>query len=298
MSYLEQSTRYVPYTDRRTIAGAITCRRRSAAARFTIATCGRWTRRSRCYAEWIPRMQAYFEARHPRGPADSEAVHRAAIRAKALDTLRGLLPAATQSNVGPLRQRAGVRVAAAADARPSAARGPRVRRRHAPRAAEGDSGVPDPGRSARPWRPLVRVPGVHARRGRRGRPRSCWPASPARRETRSRLCDFDPDGEIKVVAAALYAASALPDDQLLAIARRMTADERARVLRAYVGERGEPPPSARPRVRADLVSIRRPHRLRRIPRSAAAPPADPRMAAADHPARLQRAGRDRRGRRA
>src|SRR4029450_11866548 len=31
---------------------------------------------------------------------DSEAVHRAAIRAKALDTLRGMLPAATQSNVG------------------------------------------------------------------------------------------------------------------------------------------------------------------------------------------------------
>jgi thymidylate synthase ThyX len=27
-------------------------------------------------------------------------VHRAAIRAKALDTLRGMLPAATQSNVG------------------------------------------------------------------------------------------------------------------------------------------------------------------------------------------------------
>ena len=168
MSYLEQSTRYVPYTDRRhdrwryhvpaEIGGGALHDRyvRTMDAAFA------------CYAEWIPRMQAYFEARHPRGPADSEAVHRAAIRAKALDTLRGLLPAATQSNVGSLRQRAGVRVAAAADARPPAARGPRVRRRHAPRAAEGDSGVPDPGRSARPRRPLVRVPGVHARRGRRG----------------------------------------------------------------------------------------------------------------------------------
>ena len=30
----------------------------------------------------------------------------------------------------------------------------------------------------------------------------------------------------------------LPDDQLLAIARRMSADDRAAVLRAYVGERG------------------------------------------------------------
>ena len=33
------------------------------------------------------------------------------------------------------------------------------------------------------------------------------------------LTDFDPDGEAKIVAAALYAASDLPDDQLLAVAR-------------------------------------------------------------------------------
>ena len=43
-------------------------------------------------------------------------------------------------------------------------------------------------------------------------------ARPSRPEVT--LTDFDPDGETKVVAAALYAASALPDDQLMAIARR------------------------------------------------------------------------------
>ena len=48
----------------------------------------------------IPPMQDYFSRRYPKSPADSDAVHRAAIRAKALDTLRGMLPAATQSNVG------------------------------------------------------------------------------------------------------------------------------------------------------------------------------------------------------
>jgi hypothetical protein len=51
------------------------------------------------------------------------------------------------------------------------------------------------------------------------------------------LTDFDRDGELKVVAAALYAISSLPDDQLVAIARQMTADERATLLRAYVGDR-------------------------------------------------------------
>ncbi len=52
------------------------------------------------------------------------------------------------------------------------------------------------------------------------------------------LTDFDPEGEVKVVAAALYAASALPDDQLLAMARRMGTAERSQVLDAYVGARG------------------------------------------------------------
>ena len=53
-----------------------------------------------CYAKWIGPMQEHFAARYPKSPQDSDAVHRSAIRAKALDTLRGLLPAATQSNLG------------------------------------------------------------------------------------------------------------------------------------------------------------------------------------------------------
>jgi thymidylate synthase ThyX len=52
------------------------------------------------------------------------------------------------------------------------------------------------------------------------------------------LTGFDPDGELKVVAAALYPVSALPDDQLLEAARRLSADDRVALLRAYVGRRG------------------------------------------------------------
>ena len=52
------------------------------------------------YREWLPRLRAFYEAKYPREPAESETVYRLTIRAKALDTLRGLLPAATISNVG------------------------------------------------------------------------------------------------------------------------------------------------------------------------------------------------------
>jgi hypothetical protein len=51
------------------------------------------------------------------------------------------------------------------------------------------------------------------------------------------LTDFDPEGETKVVAAALYAVTDAPDDRLLEVARGMSVDDRLRVLRAYVGDR-------------------------------------------------------------
>jgi thymidylate synthase ThyX len=51
------------------------------------------------------------------------------------------------------------------------------------------------------------------------------------------LTDFDPEGETKVVAAAMYSATNLPDAELLRRARTMSADQRLAVLRAYVGQR-------------------------------------------------------------
>ena len=68
-------------------------------------------------------------------------------------------------------------------------------------------------------------------------------AAPARRASSREprpevtLTDFDPDGEVKVVAAALYAVSSLPDDQLLALARKLDEAGRRQVLAAYVGRR-------------------------------------------------------------
>ncbi|MGH9408227.1 MAG: FAD-dependent thymidylate synthase, partial [Vicinamibacterales bacterium] len=99
MAYLEQSTRYVPYTDK--LDGRW---RYHAPAELSGAVRDRYVKTMdaafETYAALIPSMQDYFARRFPRASQDSESVHRAATRAKALDTLRGLLPAATQSNVG------------------------------------------------------------------------------------------------------------------------------------------------------------------------------------------------------
>ena len=72
--------------------------RRLAAARDVRRA--RSTRAFETYARWIPAMEAHFRAKYPKAPEDSDGVYASVIRAKALDTLRGLLPAATTSNVG------------------------------------------------------------------------------------------------------------------------------------------------------------------------------------------------------
>ena len=76
------------------------------------------------------------------------------------------------------------------------------------------------------------------RRASRRRPRRVVDGARLGVERRkSTLTEFDPDGEIKVVASALYAVSALPDEQLMAIARRLSSRRARGAPRAYVGDR-------------------------------------------------------------
>ena len=141
MAYLEQSTRYVPYTDRP--AGRwkydVPSELEAGSLRNRYVTCLDVAFDS--YARWLEPMQAYYRTRYPKTPGDTDAVYRTAIRAKALDTLRGLLPAATRSNVGIYGSGTGVRSAAPQDAITPARRGARLRRPDACGAAHGDSRV-------------------------------------------------------------------------------------------------------------------------------------------------------------
>lgn len=235
MAYLEQSTRYVPYTDKLD---------------------GRWRyhvpeeldgplreryvttmdQAFETYAALIDPVQRYFAAKFPRGPQDSETVHRAATRAKALDTLRGLLPAATQSNVGIygtgqafeallLRMRAHplMEVRACADELLTELR--KVIPAFLTRVDQQERGER--------WRHYLAETRASVRTI-AGRLLDDI-AVPAREEVT--LTEFDPDGEIKVAAAALYGASSLPDDELLHIVKTMGLADRIALLKAYVGDR-------------------------------------------------------------
>jgi hypothetical protein len=51
------------------------------------------------------------------------------------------------------------------------------------------------------------------------------------------LVAFDPDGEVKVIAAMLYPYTGLAESKLLERVRAMSVDDRLAVARAYVGDR-------------------------------------------------------------
>jgi thymidylate synthase ThyX len=237
MAYLEQSTRYIPYTDRRGDRWRYLVPSELDGHPLRPQYVETLDAAFETYARWIDPMRAWFEARHPRAAGDSEAVYRSATRAKALDTLRGLLPAATRSNVGMygtgqsyeallLRMRAHP----LAEVRDTADAMLVELRRVIPAFL---TRVDQPERGDRWSRYLAdtreRTAAI-ARRIDASRPA----AAPVAEVT---LTDFDPEGEVKVVAAALYPSSSRPDAELLALARQMTAGERAAVLRACVGER-------------------------------------------------------------
>jgi hypothetical protein len=52
-----------------------------------------------------------------------------------------------------------------------------------------------------------------------------------------RLLEFDPDAEVRMVAAMLYPYSHLPEAQIEQRVRAMSAEDRLQVVRAYVGDR-------------------------------------------------------------
>src|SRR5436853_1471948 len=99
MAYLDQSMRYTPFDDQLGVRYLYHVPKElpePLRQRYVVTL----DRVFDTYRAWLPRLRDFFAARFPRAEGDSEPVYRMTIRAKTLDTLRGLLPAATTSNVG------------------------------------------------------------------------------------------------------------------------------------------------------------------------------------------------------
>src|ERR1700733_13144793 len=99
--YLEQSTRYIPYDSPMPGSDAARPRYRY----YRDAALGPQYERAMdelfaIYSQALPRVCAWAEGEFPRAAEEPSAAHARAIRAKALDLLRGLLPASSLSHMG------------------------------------------------------------------------------------------------------------------------------------------------------------------------------------------------------
>jgi len=233
-AYLEQSTRYI-YFDKPLGSGY----RYMVPSEISETFAGQRYRSVldslfETYRDLIPRLTRFYEDLHPRDPKDSETVWKASIRARVCDDLRGLLPAATLSNVG---------IFATAQAYENL-----LLRMRAHRLAEvrdyGDLLLTELRKVIPAFMKRIDLPdrGVQwseyfskIDRQMEGLAATLDVSLPSRPEVA--LIEWDPDAELKLAAAALYTYSDLPDDHLLALVREMSGEDRRRILSAYVGER-------------------------------------------------------------
>ena len=239
MSYLEQSTRYIAYDTR--LGGRYRYYRdpQLLASPFGARYVGDMDEMFDIYSGLLPILNDHYRGIVPKDPDDSDFIYRQAIRAKAFDALRGLLPAASLSNVGIygtgqgyeqllMRMRsldlpealgyADMMLAELRKVVPSFLR--RV-------------DLPDRGQAWTDYLGTNRR--AMAELGQRllagdGE-------SQAQGDSKVTLVDFDPDGEIKTIVAMLYPSSHLPETELEARVAAMSIEDRISVLRTYVGDR-------------------------------------------------------------
>jgi thymidylate synthase ThyX len=237
MAYLEQSTRYIAY-DARLSNGRYRYFRDPAVLDSPLGAryVGDMDRLFDTYAELLPVMQQWFTKRYPKEASDSDFVYRQSIRAKAYDALRGLLPAASLSNVGVYGTGQGyealllrMRAHPLPEARAYAGLMLSELRKVIPSFLKRVD-LPDRGGAWSAYLENNRAAMENLAAQLLG------DETPAERPSVT-LLDFDPEAENKLVAAALYPFTNLPEDQLAARVATMSEGEKTSVLEAYAGDR-------------------------------------------------------------
>ena len=238
MSYLEQSTRYLGY-DKRLGNGLYRFYRDDDVLNSKMGAryIGEMDRMFDTYAELLPELTDFIAKKFPKTAEDTDFVYRQAIRAKALDAVRGLLPASSLSNLGiyasgqayealllrmrahPLpevRDYAELMVTELRKVIPSFLR----------RLDVVDRGVA--------WSNYLR----DTKSATAALVRSMIEdETPDPRESVT-LTSFDPDGEQRVLEAIVFASSTVSEAHAATVVAGLSEDQRAALLATYVGERG------------------------------------------------------------
>lgn len=238
MSYLEQSTRYIAFDER--LGGRYRYHRQPDILASPLGTryVGEMDRLFDTYAELVSLVQEWCREHYPKQADDSDFVHRQSTRAKALDAVRGVLPAASLSNVGIYGTGQGYE---ALLLRMRAHPLPEARAYAELMLTELRKVIPSfltrvdlPERGGR-WSQYLRS--THEATAEVAAKLFAGPAPAPEPEPEVTLVDFDPEGEDKLLAAMLYPFVDVPEERVLERVGELGAEERHAVVAAYVGER-------------------------------------------------------------
>ena len=236
MSYLEQSTRYIAYDER--LGGRYRYYRDPdlLAGKFGTRYVGDMDRMFDSYSSLAEAVTQHVRTTVPKVAGDSDFVYRQATRAKALDAVRGLLPASSLSNVGIYGSGQAFEALLL-----------RMRAHPLPEARVYADMMLTELRKVIPS--FLRRVDVAERGGQWSKYLSTNASNMsslvddlfgdaiASDVDEVTLVDFDPDGENKIVAAACYAYSHLSESQIMARVDKMSTEEKTGILRQYVGHR-------------------------------------------------------------
>ncbi|HXW78796.1 MAG TPA: FAD-dependent thymidylate synthase [Acidimicrobiales bacterium] len=243
MSYMEKSTRYVAY-DTRLPSGRYRYYRSPEilASPLGARYVGDMDRMFDAYAKLLPVLYEWFAFRHPNEGATSDFAHRQALKAKAFDTVRGLLPSAATSNLGIygsgqgyeallLRMRAHPLPEARSYAELMLTELRKVIPSWVRRVDVADRGAAWSAYMQQNDAAMVELASsVLEARGEQG----CHSAVTG---PDVRLVDWDPDAEVKLATAMLYPYTHLAEEELVQQVRKMTAPQRLEVMQRYSGDR-------------------------------------------------------------
>lgn len=237
MSYLEQSTRYLAYNNRR--HGRYRYYRppeilsSPTGARYV----GAMDKIFDAYGEMVPAMQSHLANQlRTEGSVDDLATKRA-TRAKAFDTSRGLLPAASVSNVGIFGSGQGYE---ALLLRMHASPLPEARQYSKLMLTELRKVIPsflrrvDQPDRGQAWSNYLRT----NRKSMEDFAEELFGNAEPQGGPEVQLLNWDPDGENKLLAAMLFSYTNLSETRLSAEVVAMGQEDRQELVRRYVGERG------------------------------------------------------------
>ncbi|MBI4177182.1 MAG: FAD-dependent thymidylate synthase [Candidatus Aenigmarchaeota archaeon] len=185
------------------------------------------------YARMVEPVKKFMVERFPKTDDVSDRAYQSTIRAKACDTIRGLLPAGTLTNMGIygngrafeyllIKMRAN----------------PLTEMRNAADSMKNELGTVIPSFVKRvsdkhgdAYRNYISKSLEDTKRFASGFSQS------ADGQKAVQLVDYDNEAEIKIISAILYPHTHLPESRIRELVASLGADERQRILKAYVSER-------------------------------------------------------------